>query len=95
MVGWQRRIPLGGRKVIGITAFGRPNFSFFPLAPGRPLLLASSLAVPERAMPNFALTAFSEVRRLLGALATFVPQRTYIPLRQEYAASVTWLADAV
>jgi hypothetical protein len=37
---------------------------------------------------------FSEVRRFLGALSYLVPWRTYIPLRQEYAAFVTWPADA-
>src|SRR5215217_1790860 len=39
MVGWQRRIPLGGRRVIRNTAFGRSSFSFFPLLPGRPFFL--------------------------------------------------------
>ena len=34
--------------------------------------------------------AFSEVRSFLGALTCFVPQRTYLPLTQEYAAFVTW-----
>jgi hypothetical protein len=38
---------------------------------------------------NFAYTAFYEVRRFFGALTCFVPWRIYIPLRQEYAASVT------
>jgi hypothetical protein len=32
---------------------------------------------------------FSEVRSFFGALTRFVPWRTYIPLRQEYAAFVT------
>jgi hypothetical protein len=38
---------------------------------------------------NFALTVFSEVRRFFGALTCFVPWRIYIPLRQEYGATVT------
>jgi hypothetical protein len=38
---------------------------------------------------NFALTEFSEVRRFLDTLMCFVPQRTYIPLSQEYGAFVT------
>jgi hypothetical protein len=38
---------------------------------------------------NFAITEFYEVRRFLGALTCFVPQRTYTPLTQEYAAFVT------
>jgi hypothetical protein len=46
-----------------------------------------------RAMPNFAMTAFYEVRRFLGPPTCFVPWRTYTPLTQEYAAPVTWLAD--
>src|SRR5215212_3980734 len=41
-------------------------------------------------MAKFAFWAFSEVRSFPGALRCFVPQRTYIPLTQEYAASVTW-----
>src|SRR5215208_7128579 len=41
-------------------------------------------------MAKFAFWAFSEVRSFPGALTYFVPQRTYISLTQEYAASVTW-----
>jgi hypothetical protein len=51
---------------------------------------------------NFAFWAFCEVRihgvlrssAVFGAVTYFVPQRTYIRLRQEYAAFVTWPADA-
>jgi hypothetical protein len=43
---------------------------------------------------NFAFTAFSEIRRFLGALTCFVPWRTYTPLTQAYADFVTWPADA-
>jgi hypothetical protein len=32
--------------------------------------------------------------RFLGALRRFVPWRTYIPLRKEYGAFVTWPTDA-
>src|ERR671920_1997663 len=39
MVGWQRRIPLGGRRVISITALGRSPLFSFPLLPGRPYFL--------------------------------------------------------
>jgi len=43
---------------------------------------------------NFAISALSEVQRFLRALSCFVPWRTYTPFEQEYAAFVTWLADA-
>src|SRR5215217_9307857 len=38
------------------------------------------------------MTEFSEVRGFLGALACFVPQRTYTALTREYDAFVTWPA---
>jgi hypothetical protein len=48
-----------------------------------------------RYSPEFVEWGFCEVRRrFLGALAYFVAQRTYTPLRQEYAAFVTWPVDA-
>src|SRR5215204_5943069 len=37
--------------------------------------------------------AVYELQRFLGALAHFVSWRTYTPLRQEYAAAVTWPAE--
>ena len=37
---------------------------------------------------------FYEVLRFLGALMHFVPWRTYITLRGEYAALVSWPAEA-
>ena len=40
---------------------------------------------------NFRFTEFSEV---LGDVEHFVPWRTYTHLTQEYAAFVTWPADA-
>src|SRR5215216_238338 len=39
------------------------------------------------------MTEFSEVRGFLGALACFVPQRTYTALTREYDAFVTWPAE--
>src|SRR5215213_1531764 len=39
MVGWQRRIPLGGRRVINITKLGRSPLFSFPLLLGRPFFL--------------------------------------------------------
>jgi hypothetical protein len=45
-------------------------------------------------MLNFALWEFSEVRRFLGDVEHFVPWRTYTHLTQEYAAFLTWPAEA-
>jgi hypothetical protein len=49
---------------------------------------------PSRHLLFQQAAAFYEVRRFLGALARFVPCRTYIPLTHGYAAFVTWPADA-
>jgi hypothetical protein len=66
--------------------------------------MKGGMVTPEHSMhssawkvdsPKVALTEFWEVRRFFGALTCFVPWRTYTPLRQEYDAFVTWLAEAV
>jgi hypothetical protein len=67
MATWQRRSSLGSRRVKSVTAFGAVLSSLpFPFNRAAPLV-AWSLAVLGRlelgAIPNFALTGFSEVRQ--------------------------------
>src|SRR5215203_2519522 len=70
MVTWQRRISVGSRRLISVTALGRSSLSSFPFLPGRPLFLLAgqrSWFIRIGAIPNFALTEFSEVRSMGGS----------------------------
>ena len=94
MVTWQRRSSLRNSRVMGITALGRSSlFSPFPFT-GPPAVLARSLAlfwaVWSGAMPNFALTEFSEVQARCTKFATRSQRQNNTLIVHVGDASSTW-----